>query len=91
MISNISESKLLTLIGNLLYAVGVVLMVYSYRYNTKVMGLTAMGISTIAPNEGSAEWKRRERLRKVSDWLFYGGMVLTFIGVVAQTMGALIS
>lgn len=84
-----SASKLCTVIGNSLYAVGVLLMVYSYRVNTKVMGQAALGIAIMAPEERSVEWKEKDRLRKISDWLFYGGMVLTLAGIIAQTIGVL--
>lgn len=64
-----NTSKLLTLIGNLLYAIGLLLMVYSYRYNSKVMGKAALGIALIAPAENSPKWKEKERIRKISDRL----------------------
>jgi hypothetical protein len=82
-------SKWYALIGNFLYALGVFLMVYSYRVNTKVMGLAALGVAVISPDEESAEWKKKEKLRKTSDQFFYGGMVLTLVGVIAQTVGVL--
>ena len=82
-------SKLLTLFGNLLFALGLLLMVYSYRYNSKVMGLGALGISTVAPNEDSPEWKAKGKMRRISDILFYVGIILTFLGIILQTIGVL--
>lgn len=84
-------SKLLTLIGNLSYMIGLLLVIYSYRYNSKVMGEAALGVGLIAPAENSPEWKEKERLRKISDRLFSIGMILSCMGVVSQTIGVLIS
>lgn len=83
--------KLLTLIGNLLYAIGLLFMVYSYRYNSKVMGKAGLGVALIAPAENSPKWKEKERIRKISDILFYIGMVLSCMGIVTQTIGVLIA
>ncbi len=82
-------SKFLTLFGNLFYAFGLLSMIYSYRYNSKVMGLGALGISTVAPNKDSPGWKARDKTRRISDIFFYGGIFLSFIGIILQTIGVL--
>ncbi len=50
-----NASKLLTLFGNLLLSFGLLLSIYSYRYNSKVIGKAALGVAIVAPDEGSYE------------------------------------
>jgi hypothetical protein len=54
------------------------------------MGKAALGVAIVAPEEGSYEWQKKKKIRTTSDNLFYMGITLTLIGIVLQTIGALL-
>ena len=76
-------------IGIIITIAGVVLSLFSFRGNAKIMGLAALGIGVIGSEEGSPERLEKERLRSLSDKLFYWGIALTIGGGVLQGIGTI--
>ncbi len=74
--------------GGILLGLGLLMALVSVQHNSKVMGKAALGVAVYAPEEGSPEWRQKERLRKLSDWAFYLGVLFSLIGVGLQTYGA---
>lgn len=67
---------------------GLLMALISVQSDARAMGKAALGVAVLAPEEGSPEWRRKERLRKVSDGAFYLGVVFSKIGVAFQTYGS---
>ncbi|MBU0534044.1 MAG: hypothetical protein KJ887_04530 [Candidatus Omnitrophica bacterium] len=86
-----NKSKRLILTGSILLFIGLLLAFFSNYYNLQVMGKTSLGVGIFAPPENSAEWNRKETLRKISDISFYFGIFITAVGIALQTAGSLTS
>lgn len=84
-----NTSRWLTLVGGLLLLVGLVTALAANHYQTRVMGQAGLGVAVWAPEKDSPEWKEKERLRTLANRWFWIGLVVTSIGVAAQTAGAL--
>jgi hypothetical protein len=54
------------------------------------MGVANLGVGVWAPPKDSPEWKKKERLRKISDYCFYSGIILTVVGIASGTVGSFI-
>jgi len=54
------------------------------------MGKAALGVAMWAPDEGSPEWNRKVKLRKISNGCFCVGIFLTSLGIVLNTWGSLL-
>ena len=54
------------------------------------MGESNLGVAIDAPDVDSPEWREKLRLRRRADGLFYVGLVANAIGVVLQTIGAML-
>jgi len=48
------------------------------------MGDAALGVAVLAPEQESPEWRRKIRLRRAADWLFYIGIVLATGALITQ-------
>lgn len=83
-------SQWLTLVGGLLLLAGLVTALISTHYEARVMGKAAMGVAVLAPDKGGPEWRKKEALRSKADWWFWIGIALTAVGVVLQTLGAIL-
>jgi uncharacterized membrane protein len=82
--------KWLIVIGGAFLLVGILMAFLSSNYNSKLMSEAQKGVAVLAPEKDSPEWQEKERLfRWVNCW-FYLGLVLTFCGVVLQTVGSIL-
>ena len=57
---------------------------------SSVMGKARKGIATWAPAPDSPKRKEKDRLLWWSDFGFYTGLILTFCGVVLQTLAGIL-
>jgi len=83
--------KWLTLTGGIFLLVGLVTALISNRYEARVMGEAGLGVAVLAPQRDTPEWRERERLRARADFWFWVGVGLTAVGIVLQTLGAILS
>lgn len=79
------SGDVLHLAGALLLLVGLVTALVSNHRAATVMGKAQLGVAVLAPQEGSPEWKEKERLRASADRWFWTGLVLTAAGILLQT------
>ena len=81
--------KWLTVIGAVFLIVGLLSAFLSSHYAAELRGERRGGI-LVAPAEGTSAWKKNEILLKQSDGYFYAGLFLTALGVVLQTVAAIL-
>lgn len=79
------SGDVLHLAGALLLLVGLVTALVSNHRAATVMGKAQLGVAVLAPEEGSPEWKEKERLRASADRWFWTGLVLTAAGILLET------
>jgi len=84
------RKKWLLLIGSIFLFIGLLMALISNYYNSRVMGKAALGVAMWAPDEGSPEWNRKVKLRKISNGCFCVGIFLTSLGIVLNTWGSLL-
>ena len=84
---NMPAYKWILIIGNIVVVLGLICALVSAHYNSKVMGKAALGVAILAPQEGSSEWKKKERLRKIADALYYFGLAFALTGATISTVG----
>lgn len=82
---------ILTLIGGGFLLAGLCTALLANRYETKLMGSAKLGLAVLAPEEGSSDMQNKKHLRTQSDFWFWVGLALTALGVVLQTISALIT
>jgi hypothetical protein len=85
-----STPKWLIIIGAVLLLVGISMAFLSSKYNANLLGALQKGFGLLAPEPGSPEWQEKERLLWWVNFLFYSGLVITFCGVVLQTVGTIL-
>lgn len=78
------------LIGGLFLLVGLACSLGSTYFQVKAMGEARKGVAILAPPLGSPEMGEKERQVTRSDWFFYIGLGLTAVGVILQTIGAIV-
>src|SRR5207245_9045267 len=88
--SDMTLAKWLVLAGGVLLLAGILTAFLSDRYQSRVMGKATLGVGVWAPDEGSHEWREKERLRRRAELWFYAGLATTGVGVILQTIGALL-
>lgn len=76
----------LHVLGALLLLVGLVTALISNHREATVMGRAQLGVAVLGPEEGSPEWKEKERLRASAGRWFWAGVVLTAVGILLQTV-----
>ncbi len=74
------------LVGALLLLIGLVTALVSNHLEAGVMGKAQLGVAVLAPEQGSPEWKAKERLRANADRWFWTGLVVTAAGILLQTV-----
>lgn len=62
----------------------------SSHYTDRVMGEARKGVAVLAPDTDSPEWRKKEILIWWADSWFYVGLALTAVGVILQTLGAIL-
>lgn len=82
--------ELLTIAGNVSSSFGILLIVASYYYNSKVMGKASLGTGVFADKEDAPLMKKKRALRNKSDWLFYVGVGFSLLGIVLNSMRVVI-
>jgi hypothetical protein len=82
--------KWLIVAGGVLLVLGLVTALVSTHLASRVMGKAQLGVAVLAPEEGSAEWRKKEQLRARADCWFWVGIGLTACGVVLQTLGGIL-
>jgi drug/metabolite transporter (DMT)-like permease len=83
--------KWLIVLGIVLTVGGVLLALFSFKDNAKVMGDAALGVAVFAPEKGSGADLEKRRLRKRSDRLFYWGIGFAIAGGLMQAVGTAFS
>ena len=83
-------SKWLILIGSILLFAGLGMVFISSHYTARVMEKARLGIAVLSPERDSPEWKEKERKLWLADFWFWAGLVVTAIGIVLQTLGAIL-
>ena len=83
--------RCLVLAGGIFLLVGLLIALISNHYNAKVMGKAGLGVAILAPDPGSPEMRRKERLRVWADCSFWIGVALTAVGVALQTAAVFVS
>jgi hypothetical protein len=86
-----STPKWLIVIGGVLLLVGISMAFLSSKYNANLLGAAQKGFGLLAPEPDSPEWQEKERLLWWVNFLFYSGLVITFCGVVLQTVGSILA
>jgi len=82
----------LVLVGGGCLALGLGLAFWSSRQDVKAFGEHARyGQTTLAEDEGSSVLTQRQTARRRAERAFVGGLTLTLLGVVLQTLGSLLS
>jgi uncharacterized membrane protein len=85
--------KWLTVIGAVFIFVGITLSFTSYRNASKAMGEAQKGFAPLAPDgygPGSPEWNAKTELTDNADLQLYGGLALSALGLVLQTLGSIL-
>jgi len=80
----------LILTGGICLLLGLVCALCAVRYDARIMGEARQGVAVLGPEEGSSEWVQKQQQRRWADRLFYGGLSLTAIGVILQTLVSLL-
>lgn len=78
----------LILCGGLLLIIGLACSFGSTYYQTRAMGEARKGVIVFGPEKGSPGMREKERHVTRSDWFFGVGLLLTGVGIVLQTWGA---
>ena len=82
--------ELLTIAGNVSGSFGILLVVVSYYYNSKVMGDASLGVAVWAGEEDSPYMKNKRELRKMSDLFFYFGVGFSLLGIILNSLRIII-
>lgn len=67
---------------------GLLIAFLSAHYEAKVMGGLKPGDIVLGPEPGSPAAREKQRQRTTADCVFYIGLVITALGVILQTIGA---
>ena len=71
-------------VGLGLLLLGLLAAFVSQHYASKTMGQANYGVAVLAPEEDSAEWQQKVRLRQFTDAMFYAGLAMTALGILVQ-------
>jgi len=82
--------KWLAVAGAVFLLAGLITAFVSNHYTVQIQGERRMGAIVFGPVEGTPEWQETERRLKWADRFFYVGLTLTAIGIILQTVGAIL-